>query len=146
ERADRVGGCARTSEIAPGFRCSTLAHTASIDEAIVRMLGLERHGLRRITAAASACAPTIDGRALVLWRDIGRACEDIHAFSAKDAGQYPRFVKSFSATSGILRRLCDTPAPCIDAPSAADLFDLLKTGRSFRALGRTDAYRLIRWM
>jgi phytoene dehydrogenase-like protein len=25
ERSDRVGGCARTDEIAPGFRCSTLA-------------------------------------------------------------------------------------------------------------------------
>ena len=59
ERADRVGGCARTSEIAPGFRCPTLAHTASVDEAIVRMFHLERHGLQRITPAASACAPSV---------------------------------------------------------------------------------------
>src|SRR5438309_434145 len=51
-----------------------------------------------------------------------------------------------AATSGILRRLCDASPPSIDAPSAADLFDLLKTGRSFRSLGRADAYRLIRWM
>src|SRR5207244_5806804 len=30
ERGDRPGGCARTTEIAPGFRCSTLAHAAAL--------------------------------------------------------------------------------------------------------------------
>ena len=38
ERMDRVGGCARTGELAPGFRCPTLAHAAAIDPAIVRAL------------------------------------------------------------------------------------------------------------
>jgi phytoene dehydrogenase-like protein len=38
------------------------------------------------------------------------------------------------------------PAPPIDAPQAADLFELLGTGRRFRALGRTNAYRLLRWL
>ena len=42
ERSDRVGGCARTDEIAPGFRCPTLAHAASIDPALVASLALER--------------------------------------------------------------------------------------------------------
>src|SRR4051794_20431159 len=73
ERTDRVGGCARTSEIAPGFRCPTLAHAAAIDPGIVRSLGLERHGLAIVRPDAAACAPTKDGRALVLWRDQGRA-------------------------------------------------------------------------
>ena len=30
ERMDRVGGCARTSEIAAGFRCPTLTHQAAV--------------------------------------------------------------------------------------------------------------------
>jgi len=30
--------------------------------------------------------------------------------------------------------------------TAGDLIELLKTGRQFRALGKADAYRLIRWM
>src|SRR5207248_7229979 len=81
ERTDRIGGCARTTEIAPGFRCPTLAHTAAIDSAIVRSLGLERHGLRIIRPEANACAPTLDGRTLVLWRDESRAVEEIGAFS-----------------------------------------------------------------
>src|SRR5712692_5701065 len=85
ERADRVGGCAVTSEIAPGFRCSTLAHTAAIDPAIVRALALERHGLQIVRPEAHACAPTLDGRALVLWADAARAAAEIAAFSARDA-------------------------------------------------------------
>ena len=35
ERAGQIGGCAITSEIAPGFRCPTLAHRAAIDPAMV---------------------------------------------------------------------------------------------------------------
>ena len=35
--------------------------------------------------------------------------------------------------------------PSLDAPAAGEMWDLLKTGRRFRALGRTDAFRLLRW-
>src|SRR5712691_11726007 len=83
EQSDRTGGGARTDEIAPGFRCPTLAHAAAIDPSLVRALGLEQHGLRVVRSAADACAPTKDGRALVLWRGAARASENIRAFSAK---------------------------------------------------------------
>ena len=146
ERTDRVGGCARTSELAPGFRCPTLAHAASIDPAIVRTLALERHGLQIIRPDAAACAPTLDGRALTLWRDPSRAASEIRAWSEKDAAQYPKFLDSFARISGVLRGLLGSAPPSIDDPTAGDLIELLKTGRQFRALGKTDAYRLIRWM
>ena len=54
ERAERVGGAAQTTEIAPGFRCPTLPHRAAIDPAIVRALGLERHGLQIVRLARSS--------------------------------------------------------------------------------------------
>ncbi len=146
ERADRVGGCMLTNEIVPGFWCPRLTHSAAIDESIVRMLDLGRHGLKRIRPEAAACAPTIDGRALVLWRDAGRAAEEIAAFSRKDAGRYSRFLASFASISGLIRRLCESPPPSIDDPNAADLFALLKAGRGFRALGKGDAHRLLRWL
>ena len=76
ERSDRVGGCARTSEIAPGFRCPTLAHAAAVAPSIVHALELERHGLRIVRPEADACAPTDDGRALVLWREAARASDE----------------------------------------------------------------------
>jgi phytoene dehydrogenase-like protein len=146
ERSDRVGGCARTDEIAPGFTCPTLAHAAAIDPALVRSLDLEQHGLRTVRPAADVCAPTRDGRALVLWNDAARAATSIRAFSAKDAEQYPQFLQSFARISEILRAVCAAPPPSIDEPTASDLIALLKTGRKFRALGRADAYRLLRWM
>src|ERR1051325_6907863 len=82
ERMDRVGGCARTSELAPGFRCPTLAHYAAIDPTLVRSLGLEQHGLTILRPPVDACAPAPDGRALVLWNDRRRAAEEIRAFSS----------------------------------------------------------------
>jgi phytoene dehydrogenase-like protein len=146
ERSDRVGGCAITSELAPGFRCPTLAHAAAIDPAIVRALGLERHGLQIIKPVVDACAPTLDNRALVLWSDAARAAESIRAFSPADAEQYPRFLQSVARISGVLRAIANAPAPSLDSTNAGDLFELLKTGRRFRGLGRQDAYRLLRWM
>jgi len=134
ERSDRVGGCAR------------LAHTAAIDPAIVRALGLERHGLQIVRPAAAVCAPTLDGRALTLWRDPARAAHDIRAWSAKDAEQYPKFLESFARIGRVVRTALESTPPSIDDPTAGDLIELLKTGRGFRALGRPDAYRLLRWM
>ncbi len=146
ERSDRVGGCAITSELAPGFRCPTLAHAAAMDPAIVRALGLEQRGLQIIKPAVDACAPTLDNRALVLWSDAARAAESIRTFSPADAEQYPRFLQSVASISGVLRAIANAPAPSLDSASAGDLFELLKTGRKFRGLGRQDAYRLLRWM
>src|SRR5258708_15084765 len=36
--------------------------------------------------------------------------------------------------------------PSIDSPGASDVIEALKSGRKFRALGKPDAYRLLRWM
>ena len=146
ERGDRTGGCAITSEVAPGFRCPALAHSAAIDPAIVRALALVRHGLEIIRPPAAVCAPARDGRALVLWADTARAAQSIASFSRKDADKYPEFLTSFAKISGVLRAVNNTPPPSIDDPTAADLFDMLKAGRKFRGLGRADAYRLLRWM
>src|SRR5262249_22323881 len=101
ERSDRVGGCALTSEIAPRFRCPTLSHAAAIAPAIVRTLELERHGRQILRPAADACAPGLDGRSLVLWHDPARAVDEIRAFSARDAEQFPKFLDSFARIAGI---------------------------------------------
>jgi phytoene dehydrogenase-like protein len=144
ERADRVGGCATTSEIVPGFRCPTLAHRAAIDPAIVRALDLERHGLRIVRPPALVSAPAADGPGLTLWADAARAAREIASFSPKDAERYPAFLASVAATSGVLRAVASAAPPSVDNP--ADLFRMLGTGRRFRALGKTDAYRLLRWL
>ena len=146
ERANRLGGAAATAEIAPGFRCPALAHTAAIDPAIVRSLALDRHGLQIIRPEAHACAPTLDRRAVVLWSDPARAAAAIAPFSSRDAAQYPRFLESFARIASVLRAINASPPPSLDDPKAVDLVELLRTGRRFRALGKSDAYRLLRWM
>jgi phytoene dehydrogenase-like protein len=146
ERTERVGGCARTGEIAPEFTGPTLAHSAAIDPVIMRRLGLVKHGLRIVRSEADVCAPTQDGRALVLWHDTARAAQQIRAFSPKDAEQYPAFLASVARISAVLREIATAPPPSIDSPGAADALALLKAARKFRALGKADAYRLLRWM
>lgn len=144
ERSDRAGGAARTTELAPGFRCSTLAHAASIDPAVVRALALDRHGLHIVRPDAHICAIG-NGKPLVLWRDSARTAAAIHERSGNDAARYPAFLESFARISRVLRAVLAAVPPSVDDPSAGDLIELLKTGRAFRGLGRADAYRLIRW-
>jgi phytoene dehydrogenase-like protein len=146
ERTNRVGGGARMSELAPGFWCPTLAHTATVDPAIVRGLALERHGLEILQPEADACAPTLDGRALTLWRDPKRAVREIDVFSSRDGARYVPFLESVRRISGVLAAALESLPPSLDAPTAGDLLAGLKLGRAFRALGKADGHRLMRWI
>src|SRR5215471_4480736 len=86
ERRAQAGGAAITEEFSPGFRCSTLAHSAGpLLPEIVNDMQLARHGLKMVTP---------DGRGLVLYNDLKRAAKEINKFSAKDAERYPALQQS----------------------------------------------------
>src|SRR5438309_4561465 len=103
ERRAQVGGAAITEEFHPGFRCSTLAHTAGpIRPDIVRDMQLEKHGLKVITAEASVTALSPDGRALSLYQDAGKSAQEIAAFSQKDSAKYPEFQQSLAKISKVI--------------------------------------------
>ena len=90
---------------------------------------------RRATAARSSSGTT------------PRAPREASAPSRRRTPSSTRdFLTSVARISGVLRADRDTTPPSIDDPGAGDLFELLKTGRAFRALGKADAYRLLRWM
>jgi len=58
ERRDRVGGAADTSELAPGVRVPTLAHTVGrLRPSIQKDLGLARHGLKLVAPEVRVFAP-----------------------------------------------------------------------------------------
>src|ERR1700741_4495383 len=81
ERSAQVGGAAVTDEFHPGFRCSTLAHTAGpIRPEIVRDMQLEKHGLKLITPEVALTALSPDGRALTLYQDAAKSAQEIAAF------------------------------------------------------------------
>src|SRR6478609_3978764 len=74
ERRAQVGGAAITEEFSPGFRCSTLAHSAGpLLPEIVNDMQLARHGLKMVTPEVAVTALSPDGRALILHNDRKRA-------------------------------------------------------------------------
>ena len=146
ERREQVGGAAITNEFHPGFRCSTLAHTAGpLRPEIVRDLQLEKHGLRLITPLVGVTALSPDGRALSLYQDADQAAQEIAAFSQKDAKKYSAFQESLGKMGKVIAGALATTPPDIDHPSGGDLWSMLKTGRAIRNLGKKDMFRLLRW-
>ncbi|HZW95546.1 MAG TPA: NAD(P)/FAD-dependent oxidoreductase [Candidatus Eremiobacteraceae bacterium] len=146
ERRPQVGGAAITDEFHPGFRCSTLAHTAGpIRPDIIRDMQLEKHGLRFIAPETCVTALTPGGRALSLYQDENKSAQAIAAFSQKDAAKYPEFQNSLDKISKVMAEALATTPPDIDHPSSGDLWSMLKTGRAVRNLGKRDMYRVLRW-
>jgi phytoene dehydrogenase-like protein len=146
ESREQVGGAAVTDEFYPGFRCSTLAHSAGpIRPEIIRDLQLEKHGLRFITPDVAVTALTPDDRALSLYGDTNRSVQEISSFSAKDAAKYAEFEQSLGKMGKVIAEALATTPPDIDHPSGGDMWSMLKTGRAIRNLGKRDMYRLLRW-
>ncbi|MGC2697589.1 MAG: NAD(P)/FAD-dependent oxidoreductase [Candidatus Angelobacter sp.] len=146
ERRLQAGGAAITEEFHPGFRCSTLAHSAGplLPEA-VRDMQLARHGLKMVTPEAPVTALALDGRSLVLYNDVKRAVQEIGKFSAKDAAHYPAFQQALAKIGGVIAQALKLTPPNIDDPSRGDLWAMLTTGRSLRKLGKKDMFRVLRW-
>ncbi|HYH86026.1 MAG TPA: NAD(P)/FAD-dependent oxidoreductase [Pyrinomonadaceae bacterium] len=146
ERREVVGGASVTEEFHPGFRCSTLAHTAGpLLPHVARDMKLERHGLSIINPEVRVFAPSPDGRSLSIYRDAARTARELKNLSAHDAEKYPRFCESFERIGRVLAPLMTATPPSIDRPTVGDLWNLGKVGKSFRGLGKRDAYRLLRW-
>lgn len=146
ERRGQPGGAAITEEFHPGFRGSILAHTAGpIRPDILRDMQLAKHGLKLITPEVSTVSLSPDGRALILYNDLRKSCEEIAKFSKKDATRYPEFQESLAKISKVIGEALELTPPNIDEPSKGDLWGMLQTGRAIRKLGKKDMYRLLRW-
>lgn len=145
ERRAMVGGAAVTEEIHPGFRCSTLAHTAApIFGSIVKELDLVRHGLELIEPEVRVLALAPDS-SICIYNDTARTVGELERTSASDAQSYPKFEQSFARIGKMLSPVLSLTPPSIDHPSPGELWNLGKLGRSFRGLDKKDAYRLLRW-
>jgi phytoene dehydrogenase-like protein len=147
ERRAVVGGAAVTEEFAPGYRCPTLAHTIGpLRSSIVRDMDLARRNVEFIRPDPRVVAVSPDGRALAFSTDRTRTIEAIRPFSDRDAASYAGFCDALERIGGFLAPMLEMTPPSIDDPAAGELWDLLKIGKRFRGLGRTDGYRLLRWM
>src|SRR5256884_1352392 len=70
---------------------------------------------------------------------------EIARFSAKDGEQYPKFAKALEEVAGVFAQLSSITPPAIDKPTPEDLWNLLKTGRGVRSLGKRRICDLLRW-
>jgi phytoene dehydrogenase-like protein len=146
ERRAQAGGAAITEEFSPGFRCSTLTHSAGpLLPEIVSDMQLARHGLKLVTPEVAVTTLSPDGRALVLYNEVTRTAQEIGKFSAKDAERYPVFQQSLEKIGRVISDALKLTPPNIDDPSRGDLWAMLQTGRALRKLGKKDMYRLLRW-
>ncbi len=146
EQRDEVGGAAVTAEIAPGFRGPRLAHhVGPLRTDVAAALNLGAHGLEFVASDARLTALDGRGRALTLWHDPAKAVASIGAFSARDAAAWPTFAATRERLGRVVASVFDATPPSLDAPTPRELWRLLHTARQFRALGRDDGYRLLRW-
>jgi phytoene dehydrogenase-like protein len=147
ERRPVVGGAAITEEFAPGYRCPTLAHaTGPIRPSVVRDMKLAERGVVFVQPDPRLVSLSPDGRALVFSVGESRTVNAIRAFSEADAAKYPEFCRALATLGGFLGPLLESTPPSLDGPAAGELWDLLRIGRRFRSLGRTDGFRLLRWL
>ncbi len=155
EARDVVGGRCVTEEIAPGFRCPAVLHAAGpLLGRVARDLELARYGLKWLEPAVRVFAPSPGGPALRVYDDAEQTAAGLRAFSAKDAERYPQFAESFRRIGAAIAPAMTAQPPGVDAPragdrrairAAADLWRLLATMRRVRALGKREAYRVLRW-
>jgi phytoene dehydrogenase-like protein len=146
ERRDEIGGGAVTGELHPGYRCPTLTQsTGLLWKEVASDMGLRRHGVEFLSSEAQVFAPGADGRALVLYNDVRRSTESIRTFSARDAEAYPAYRDAITRISSVIASVLAITPPSIDSPTAGDAWNMLRAGRKFRALGRKNGYRLLRW-
>ncbi len=145
ERRETTGGAAATSELAPGARVPTLAHTVGrLRPSIVRELGLKQHGLRLVAPQVRAFSPSLDGSAVILWDDVTRTAEGLRRISPHDADAYPEFDRLVRSLGRFLAEVAAATPPDIESPGIGDAIRGLSLGRTYRGLGRGDGRTILR--
>lgn len=146
EQRAELGGCAAVAEIAPGFQVPILAHaTGPVRRDVVEELQLYRHGLSFSDSAIHMSTVSADGRPLVIFEDGRRTAEGLHSWSTKDAARWQSFQMTLQRLGALIGSLFVNTPPSVDAPTARDVFALMRTLGSFRSLPKDDQWRLLRW-
>ncbi|MBI2780461.1 MAG: NAD(P)/FAD-dependent oxidoreductase [Chloroflexi bacterium] len=145
ERRERIGGAAATTELGPGIRVPTLAHTVGrLRASVQKDLDLGRHGLSLVAPDVRVFAPSPDGTQVTLWSDVARTAAGLTERSTKDASAYAAFDARVRSLGRFLDELGRSTPPDIKAPGLGDAIAALKLGRSFKGLGRDGSRTVLR--
>lgn len=145
ERSDRLGGAIGTSELAPGVRVPTLAHTVGrLRASVARDLRLRDYRLRLVQPDARVAAVRADGPALTLWGDAARTAADLGAHSRHDAAAYEAFDAQSRRLSGLLAKVMAMTPPDPSKPAVGDALGAVRLGLGYRGLGSADGGQFLR--
>jgi phytoene dehydrogenase-like protein len=146
ESREMVGGGAVTEEFLPGFHGSTLAHTLGPLRAdVARDLQVEKFDCQILQPDPRVFSPSPNGKALLFYSDVAKTAGGIARISAKDGEKYTQFAGALEEVAAIFAQLCLITPPAIDKPTPEDLWNLFKTGRGVRRLGKKRIFDLLRW-
>lgn len=133
EAAERPGGAVRTEELTlPGFRHDTFSsvYPAAAASPVFAGMPLARHGLRWIHPEACYAHPLPGGRAVALYRDVGRTAASLDAAEPGDGERWRGFVEPLIEGFDAIRSTMLAAFP-----------PLAGAGRVLRSLGPAGAVR-----
>ncbi len=140
EQRERVGGALVTAGLVPGAHVPLLAHTVGrLAPAVMRELGLARHGLRLVQPAALLTSVHPDGPALTLWAEPGRTAAGLRPVSGRDADAWPAFDAEVRELASVLWRLMLMTPPDVRHADPDVLAGGLRLGWRYRRMGTAAA-------
>jgi phytoene dehydrogenase-like protein len=147
ERGGHVGGGLATSEITPGARVPTLAHTVGRFRAsVARDLDLYSHGLRLVQPRVRAVSLRPDTAPITLWSVPDQTAAELAHTSRHDAAAWLELDRRVRAHASVLDRLMTLTPPDPASPALADVLGALRVGLRYRGLGTTDAREFLRML
>jgi phytoene dehydrogenase-like protein len=147
ERREIVGGCCVTEEIAPGYRVSSTSYIASmLRPEVIQELELPKYGLRMIPCDPAIQVPFPDGQVVPWWVDRERAKAEFRKLSPKDAETFVRVDDELKKLARYLQPFFMQPPPEIDVSNLAGWSDLLRIGKQFRGITKSEAGHLVSFL
>jgi phytoene dehydrogenase-like protein len=145
EARDTVGGAVATTELVPGVRVPTYAHTVGrLRGSIARDLGLAANGLRLVQPRARVTSLRPGAPAITLWGDPVATARDLAQVSRHDADAWVAADAEVRALSGVLSRIAALTPLDPSTPMAGDALELLRLGLHLRGLDERHARALTR--
>jgi phytoene dehydrogenase-like protein len=145
EARDAVGGALATSEIVPGARVPTYAHTVGrLRGSIARDLGLAANGLRLVQPRARVTSVRPDGPALTLWSEPLETARGLAGRSRRDADAWVAVDTEVRTLAGVLSHIAALTPPDPSAPTIGEVLDLARMGLHLRGMEERFGRALLR--
>ena len=145
ESRELLGGAAETSELVPGVRVPTVAHTVGrLHPGIARRLDLAAHGLSLVAPAVRLFAADPDADGLTLWADPARKADELGRLRSGEGARFLELDEQVRAFGRVLGELAELSPPDFRRPAAFDALAGLRLVSRARGLGRRTFQELLR--